>query len=69
MSEFKLDTGSDGNPVAIRMYKTLFLQTNIDESNKTIKVLCTYNNSCIPQMGICQIAIVKKGISMDAASL
>ena len=36
MCEFKLDTGSDGNLMCIRMYRTLFLQTNINELNEYI---------------------------------
>ena len=61
MCECKLDTGSGGNVMPIRMYKLHFLQTNIDALNKSIKketVLCAYNNSFIPQMGLCHIAMI-----------
>ena len=34
MCKFKLDTGSDGNLVPIRMYK-MFLQANINDFNKS----------------------------------
>ena len=43
----------------------LFLQTNNDELNKFIKrkiVMCTYNNSCITQMGIYHFATINKSI-------
>ena len=45
------------------MDKTLFLQTNIDELNKSVNnkiVLCTYNKSCILPMSICHTAIINK---------
>ena len=51
--EYKIDTGSDGNLKPTRMYKTLFLDTNINELNTFMKniVLHDCNNLCIPQMG------------------
>ena len=47
----------------IGRYKASFLNININELNKSInkKVLHTYNNSCIPQMGICKVALSNKG--------
>ena len=63
MQFFLLNTGSNGSVMPIRVYTMLFLQ-NI-ESNKSVnkkKVLHTYTMSSIPQMGICHIAIIKKGI-------
>ena len=59
----KLHTGSDGNLMPIRMYKVPFLQTNIDEINKSRNkkiVFCAYNNSCISQMDICHITVLNK---------
>ena len=34
--KYKIDTGSDGNLMPIRMYKMLFPHTNINELNKAI---------------------------------
>ena len=46
-----------------KMYKTLFLHTYIKELRKSInKVLCTNNNSCITQMGLCRVTIINDGI-------
>ena len=75
MCKFKLDTGSDGNLMPVRMYKLLLPQTNIDELNKSINkkiVLHTYSNSCIEQMGkmgICHISIINKALCSNAVSL
>ena len=35
--EYKIDTGSDGSLIPIRMYKMLFPHTNITELNKFIE--------------------------------
>ena len=46
MCKFKLDTGSNGNLILIRMYKSIFC--NIDDLNKLINkniVLHAYTNS------------------------
>ena len=73
MFKFELGTGSDGNLVPIRMFRISFTQININELNKFINekkiVLCTYNNSCIPQIVICHIVIIKKARSIDTVSL
>ena len=37
MHEYKLGTGCDCNLIPIKMYRMLFLQTNIDELNKSIE--------------------------------
>ena len=45
----------------ITMYKMLFPHTNVNELIKYIKkkmVLCTCNNSFIPQMGICKLTLI-----------
>ena len=65
MCEVKLDKESHGKCMPIRMHRTLFPLTNIDELNISINkiyVLHAYKDSCIPQMGIYHIAILKKGI-------
>ena len=55
----KIDTDSDGNLMPIRMYKMLFLHTNVNELNISKKiVLHAYNNVCIPQMGISRVTII-----------
>ena len=64
MYEFKLDTGSDGNLILMKMYKSFFLCRNNSNINKSIHrkiVLYAYNCSCIPQMDINCIKIVNKG--------
>ena len=67
MYKFKLDTGSNGNLIPIRMYEKTFytniLLMNYANPYNTQIVLCTINNSCIPEIGICQIAIIDKGIN------
>ena len=48
----------------INMYKMLFPHTNVNKLNKSINrkiVLHAYNNSCIPQMGICKVIIIIEG--------
>ena len=53
---YNTDTGSDSNLMPIRINKTLLLYRNIAKLNMSTdqnNVLCTYNNPCIPQMGIC----------------
>ena len=65
--EYKIDAGSDGNLMPIRLYKMLFLHTNITELKKYIDkeiVLYTYNSSCIPQMGVCRIIIINNSINV-----
>ena len=57
----KLDTGNKGNLMPIKIYESLFLQTNLAELNKSINkkiVLHTCSYSCIPQVGICHIAVI-----------
>ena len=49
----------------ITMHKLLFLKTNIDGLKKPMHkkiVLNAYNNPCTPQMGMCQISTINKGI-------
>ena len=60
----KKSTGNDGNLMFIRMNKMLFLHTNISKLNKSInkEVLHSYNNSCIPQMVNCRVALINKCI-------
>ena len=65
MCKYKLDTGNDGNLMPIRMSKILFLQTNLEKLNKFTNkeiVLHVYNNSGIPQMGMCHTATFNEGI-------
>ena len=65
MCELKLKTGSMGNLMPNRMYKLLFQENYIDKLNKSINmktVLYVYSTSCIPQIGMCHIAINNKGI-------
>ena len=48
----------------INMFKTLFPRISITDLIKytdTKVVLCTYNNSCIPQLGVCKVSIIHKG--------
>ena len=69
MCKFMLDTGNDSsNLMPIRMYKILFLHTNINDLNKSINrkiVLHTYNNLCIPQMA--HNAVINKGIEYQCS--
>ena len=62
--EHKIGIGSHGNLMLIRMYKMIFPHTDINELHKSINkiVLCVYNTSCIPQMGMCKVTIINKGI-------
>ena len=63
--EYKIDTGSGVNLVSIKMFKTLFLNTEVTELNKSVDkriVLHVYNNSCIPEMAICKGFIIHKGL-------
>ena len=67
----RLVTGSDDSSMPIRMHRTLFQQTNIDELNKSINrkiVQHAYNNTFIQNMGICHTAIINKDIN-NAISL
>ena len=52
MCEYKINTGSDGNIMPIKMSKALFPHTIITDKNKSKyrKILHAYNISCIPQM-------------------
>ena len=48
----------------IKMYKLFFLQSTFDDlnnklTNKKIVLYCN-NNSCLPQIGICHIAVIYK---------
>ena len=64
--EYKIGTGSDGNLMPIRRYKVLFLHANISQPKQSINkkaVLHTCNISCTPQMGICRVTIINKGIT------
>ena len=53
--KYKIDTGSDGNIMPIKMFKVLFLDTETANLNKSIDrklILCAYNsmyitNGCI----------------------
>ena len=59
----KLDIGSDGNLMPIKMYRMVFLYRSVTDLNKSMKiVLCTYNNSSIQQMGLCRVTIINVGI-------
>ena len=62
MSEYKLDTDSDGNIMLIRMHKELFQQTSTNNLNISIKIaVCMSNNSFIPHVGKCEILFVVPG--------
>ena len=49
----------------IRMYKVLFLCTNINKLNRSMHnkiVLCAYDYFCIPQRDVCCNTMINKGI-------
>ena len=53
--------------MTIRMYKTLFPYTSINEVNKSINkniVLHTYHNPCTPYIDICRVTINNAGINL-----
>ena len=65
MCEYKIKSGSDGKLMPIKISKVLFHDTNSADLNKSIDekvVLHTYNNSCIPQMDVWKVTIIKNGI-------
>ena len=67
-----MDTGSDGILMPIKMFRMLFPYTKITNLNKsTIKqlALITYNNPCIPQMGVCNVSTINKDIKYWCSSL
>ena len=39
--------------------------TNLNKSIDRIIIFCTYNNLCIPQMGVCKVTIIDKGIGFQ----
>ena len=46
------------------MFKVLYPNTKITDLNKSIDeriILHIYSNSCIPQMRVCKVNIIKKG--------
>ena len=56
----------------MRMYKALYSNTKITDLNTSIDrkiILHTYNTSCIPQMGVCKITIINKGIEYQSMPL
>ena len=63
MLEYNIDTGCDGNLVPVNMFKVLFQETSLAElawyENEEV-TLCTYNSSCIPQLGVCKVKIMHK---------
>ena len=63
-----VDTGSDGNLIPIEMFKMLFSHTIMTDPNKSIDwniIFCTYNNLCIPQIGIWRVTIINKSIKFQ----
>ena len=60
--EYKIDKDSDGSLMPIKMYRTLFPHTKLNESINKNVVLCTCNNSCILQMDICRGIIINEDI-------
>ena len=62
----------------IRMFKALYQNTKITDLNPNTKIthlnksiekikLHTYNNSCIPPMGVCNVTTVNKGIEYQCS--
>ena len=62
--KYKTDTGSDGNLMPIKMFRMVFPYTNITDLNKSMdkNSIIHLSNSYIPQMGVCKITIINKGI-------
>ena len=55
--EYEVDIGFGGKQMPVNMFKIVFPKTLMREpanyENKKT-VLCAYNDSCIPQLGICK---------------
>ena len=68
-----IDIGSNSKLMPLNMFKMfLFSNTVIADLNKCIHkkvMLHTYNNSCIPQIGICKATIAYKTMRSDVVSL
>ena len=62
--------GSDGNVLQLDIFKVLFPKTTLEQllkhKDKRV-ILCTYSNSCVPQMGVCKVNIVNKGIKYQCS--
>ena len=70
MYKYKIDTNTDGNFMLIKMFKTIFPHTKITYVNNTMDrkiILHDYNNSCVPQMGVCRVTIINKGIEFQCS--
>ena len=66
MCKYKINIPSDGKLTPINMFKTLLpdtKSTNLNYSMDMKTVLHAYNNSSIPQMGVCMGTIVNKDIN------
>ena len=65
MCKYNIDTGIYDNLIHIEMFNMVFPCTKIIELNKSIDrkiILCTYNNSCVPQTGECKVTTINKSI-------
>ena len=55
--------------LAIKKFKVIFPDTEIADLNKFSDkkvVLHAYNNSCIPQMDVCKVVLINKGIKFQS---
>ena len=71
MCKYKIDIGSDGNLLPIKLFRGLFPHTRITDFNKSMVrkiILWSYNKSCIPQMAVCKVNVIG-AFSLDAVSL
>ena len=55
--------------MSIRMFKTLYPYTKITDLFKSVEkiILHANNNKCIPQMGVCKVNIINKGIEYQCS--
>ena len=61
--EYKVDAGTDSSLMPLNVFEILFpiatVEQLIKHKDKSV-MLCTYNKTCIPQLGVCSVNIKHK---------